>query len=116
MLFITPAYADTPAGTVATPAATDAPTGINGLLQSTPIVPFILIFIALYFVVIKPQNKRAQEHRDMIAGLQKGDKVVTGGGLIATVKKVVSDEEIILELAEGVQVTALRSTIMSKKV
>lgn len=112
-MFITPAYADTTTGTV---AAANAPVGINGLLQSTPIVPFFLVCIVFYFMLIKPQNKRAQEHRDMITGLQKGDKVVTGGGLIATVKKIVSDDEIVLELAEGVQVHALRSTIMSKKV
>ena len=66
-------------------------------------------------MVIRPQNKRAQEHRNMIAGLQKGDKVVTGGGLIGVVKKIVSDDEVVLELAEGVQVHALRSAIMTKK-
>jgi len=109
-MFITPAFADT-----AVAAATaDAPVGIAALLAS-PAIPVVLVIIVFYFMVIAPQNKRAQEHRNMVAGLQKGDKVVTGGGLIATVKKVVSDEEVVLELSEGVQVTALRSTIMTKK-
>lgn len=115
-MFITPAFADTVAtgAANAAAAAADAPTGIAGILAS-PAVPVILVIIVFYFMVIMPQNKRAQEHRKMIADLQKGDKVVTGGGLIATVKKVVSDEEVVLELAEGVQVHALRSTIMTKR-
>jgi preprotein translocase subunit YajC len=112
-MFITPAFADTTANAV---AATDAaPGGLAGIM-SMPIVPLILVFIVFYFMVIRPQNQRAQEHRDLITGLQKGDKVVTGGGLIATVRKIVSDDEVILELAEGVQVHAVRSTIMMKKV
>lgn len=116
-MFITPAFADTVAtGAVNAAAATAdaAPTGVAGILAS-PLMPVILVVIVFYFMVIKPQNKRAQEHRDMIKGLEKGDKVVTGGGLIGTVKKVVSDDEVVLELAEGVQVHALRSTIMAKR-
>jgi len=115
-MFITPAFADTVAAGAANAAAAtaDAPTGIAGILAS-PAMPVILVVIFFYFMIIAPQNKRAKEHRNMIAGLQKGDKVVTGGGLIATVKKVVSDEEVVLELSEGVQVHALRSTIMSKR-
>jgi preprotein translocase subunit YajC len=109
-MFITPAFADT----VAAGAASAAPTGSAGLLAS-PLVPLVLVMIVFYFMVISPQNKRARAHRDLIKGLEKGDKVVTGGGLIATVKKVVSDEEVVLELADGVQVHALRSTIMAKR-
>lgn len=76
-------------------------------------LPLVLIFVVFYFLVIRPQNKRMQEHRTMVTGLQKGDKVVTGGGLIATVKKVSEGDEVVLELAQGVEVTALRSTIMT---
>ncbi len=116
-MFITPAFAETTAGTAApTPAPDAAAAGIVGNLASSPLVPLFLVFAVFYLMVIRPQNKRAQEHRDMINTLQKGDKVVTGGGLIATVKKVVSDEEVVLELAEGVSVHAVRSTIMTKKV
>jgi preprotein translocase subunit YajC len=109
-MFITPAFAD--AATSAT-AAAGAPAG--NLFQSTPIMPLLLVLLVFYFMVIRPQNKRAVEHRTMITGLQKGDRVVTGGGLIGKVKKIVSDEEIVLELGEGVEVHALRSTIMAKK-
>lgn len=113
-MFITPAFAaDTAAAAAA--VAPDAPAGLAAAFQGTPVIPLLLVFIVFYFMVIRPQNQRAQEHRKMIADLQKGDRVVTGGGLIATVKKVVSDEEVVLELAEGVQVHALRSTIMAKK-
>ena len=111
-MFITPAFAETTAGTS---VPTDAPTGVAGAFSATPIIPLLLVFVVFYIMVIRPQNKRAQEHRAMITGLQKGDKVITGGGLIATVKKIVSDEEVVLELSEGVQVHALRSTIMTKK-
>ena len=111
-MFITPAFADTAAAAVA--ATADAPAGIAGLLAS-PAIPVVLVIIVFYFMVIAPQNKRAQEHRAMVAGLAKGDKVITAGGLIATVKKIVSDEEVVLELSEGVQVHALRSTIMTKR-
>jgi preprotein translocase subunit YajC len=112
MDFSMPSTADSLA---ASGANTDHPANFAGALQGTPIIPLLLVFIVFYFMVIRPQNQRAAEHRKMIANLQKGDKVVTGGGLVATVKKVVSDEEVVLELGEGVQVTALRATIMSKK-
>ena len=79
----------------------------------TSLLPIFLILGVFFFLVIRPQNKRFQEHRNMISNLQKGDKVVTGGGLIATVKKTVNDDEVLLELAEGVQVHAVRSTIMA---
>lgn len=79
------------------------------------LLPILLVIGVFYLMVIRPQNKRAQDHEQMVKALQKGDKVVTGGGLIATVHKIVSDDEVVLELAEGVQVRALRATIMAKK-
>jgi preprotein translocase subunit YajC len=112
-MFITPAFADTVAANAAA-ATTDAPLGISTLLSS-PLAPVFLTLIFLYFMIIAPQNKRANDHRNMVKSLEKGDKVVTGGGFIATVKKIVSDDEVVLELSEGVQVHALRSTIMSKR-
>jgi preprotein translocase subunit YajC len=106
-MFAKPAFAE------ATTVATNASVSGGDLLNS--LFPIILILIVFYVVVIRPQNKRLQEHRKMIANLQKGDKVVTGGGLIGTVKKIVSDDEVVLELSEGVQVHAVRSTIMIRK-
>jgi len=109
-MFITPAFAETAAETGAT-VADAAPAGSLGALAS--VFPIFLILIVFYIMVIRPQNKRFREHRDMINNLQKGDKVVTGGGLIGTVKKIAGDDEIVLELSEGVQVHAVRSTIMA---
>lgn len=108
-MFITPAFAQTTSDLAAN-TATAAPGG--GLMMFA--MPFAILLV-FYFLVIRPQNKRFQEHRAMINSLQKGDRVVTGGGLIGTVKKIISDDEIVVELAEGVQVHAMRSTIMTKK-
>ena len=106
-MFITPAFAE--AATEAT-TAVDAAAGGENILMS--MLPIALILAVFFLMVIRPQNKRLQEHRNMINNLQKGDKVVTGGGLIATVKKTIGDDEVVLELAEGVTVHAVRSTIM----
>ncbi len=111
-MFITPAYAAT--SQAATTATAHAPDGLSAMLQ-TPIVPLILVFMIFYLMVIRPQNQRAAHHRRMVSDLQKGDKVVTGGGIIGTVKKVVSDEEVMVEIADNVQVRVARSTIMGKK-
>jgi preprotein translocase subunit YajC len=108
-MFITSAFA------ADTAAAAPAPDSMAAFFQATPLLPLLLVFVVFYFIVIRPQNARAKEHRNMIAALEKGDKVVTGGGLIATVKKIVSDDEIVLELANGVEVHAVRSMILAKK-
>ena len=75
--------------------------------------PLLLVFLIFYFLIMRPQNKRIAEHRRMVENLRRCDKVVTGGGLIATVKKVNSDDELQVELSDGVLVTVVRSTIMS---
>ena len=111
-MFITPAFAETATGAA---VAVDSSAGFIGALQSSQVLPLGLVFVVFYLMVIRPQNKRAQEHRSMIAALKAGDKVITGGGLIATVSDVVNDSEVVLELAKGVQVRALRSTILTKK-
>jgi len=100
-MFTSPAFAQ---------AAAAAPTDGGSLFMS--MLPVLLIFVVFYVLVLRPQNKRLQEHRTMIDGLQRGDKVVTGGGLVATVRKVEGDE-ITLELSPGVEVQAVRSTIMT---
>ena len=74
------------------------------------IMPLLLIFVVFYFLLIRPQTKRMKAHREMVAGLQRGDKVVTGGGLFATVAKV-EDDILLLEIADGVRVKAAKNTI-----
>jgi preprotein translocase subunit YajC len=75
------------------------------------ILPLVLIFVVFYFLLIRPQQKKMKNHRNMVAALRRGDKVVTGGGLIGTVSKVVSDGELQVEVAEGVKVRVVRGTI-----
>ena len=74
------------------------------------IMPLLLIFVIFWFLLIRPQQKRMKEHQAELGAIQKGDKVVTGGGLIGKVTKV-SDDELEVELAQGVRVTAVRHMI-----
>ena len=74
-------------------------------------LPIILIFVVFYFLLIRPQQKKVKQHREMVSALRRGDKVVTGGGLIGTVTKIISDTEAQVELAEGVRVRVVRHTI-----
>ena len=75
------------------------------------IVPFILIFGIMYFLLIRPQQKKVKEHQAMVAALRRGDQVVTQGGIIGKVSKVKDDNEIEIEIAAGVNVRVVRSTI-----
>lgn len=95
----------------ATEAAAATPPDAPGVLVT--MAPLILIFFVFYLMVIRPQNKRVIEHRKMVNDLKKGDQVVTGGGFLATVKKIANDNEVVLEIANGVEVTALRHSIMT---
>jgi len=75
------------------------------------LIPLILIFVVFYFLLIRPQQKRMKEHQNMVAGIRRGDRVITGGGLVGTVSKVIDDDEIQVEIAEGVRVRVMRKTI-----
>ena len=77
----------------------------------TQFVPLILIFVIMYFLLIRPQQKKLKEHKAMVDALRRGDQVVTQGGLIGKVAKVKDDNEVEVELAEGVKVRVVRSTI-----
>lgn len=77
----------------------------------TQFVPLILIFGIMYFLLIRPQQQKMKEHKKMVESLRRGDQVVTQGGLIAKVSKVKDDNEVEVELAEGVKVRVVRSTI-----
>jgi preprotein translocase subunit YajC len=75
------------------------------------LLPIILIFLVFYFFLLRPQQKRMREHKDVIENLKKGDRVVTGGGAIATVKKVNNESQVTVELTKGVEVTLVRGTV-----
>lgn len=100
-MFITPAYAQ------AAGAAQASPLGAIG-----GIAPLILIFIAFYFLMIRPQQKRMKELQNSINAVKKGDQVVTGGGLIGKVTKV-DENEVELELGPNVKVRAVKATLTS---
>ena len=74
-------------------------------------VPLLLIFGIMYFLLIRPQQKKAKEHQAMVSSLRRGDQVVTAGGLIGKVSKVKEDNEIEVEMAEGVKLRVVQSTI-----
>jgi len=79
--------------------------GLEGIL------PIALIFVVFYFLLIRPQQKRAKQHREMLTNIRRGDRVLTGGGLYGTVTKVVSDNELVVQIAEAVKVRVARGTI-----
>ena len=74
-------------------------------------VPLILIFAIMYFLLIRPQQKKMKEHQAMVAALRRGDMVVTQGGVIGKVVKVKDDNELELEIAEGVKIRVVQNTI-----
>jgi preprotein translocase subunit YajC len=78
---------------------------LNSLL-----IPTMLIIGIMYFLMIRPQQKRLKEHRDMVAAIRRGDTIVTSGGIIGKVTKV-DDQELQVEIAEGVRVKLLRATV-----
>ncbi len=73
--------------------------------------PLVLIFVVFYFLLIRPQQAKVRAQREMLAGVKRGDRVVTGGGIIGLVTKVISDNEVQVELAEGVRVRIIKQTI-----
>ncbi|CAA6603391.1 Immunogenic membrane protein YajC [Rhodospirillaceae bacterium LM-1] len=90
--------------------ATAAPGGGMDSLQS--LLPLVLIFILFYFLLIRPQQKRMKEHKAKLSALRRGDKVVTGGGIIGQIVKV-QDGEVTVEIAENVKVKVVQETITS---
>ena len=72
------------------------------------LLPFILIFVIMYFLILRPQQKRAKQHQEMVKNLRRGDTVITSGGLVGKVTKVVDDEQVEVEIADGVRGRQLR--------
>ena len=76
-------------------------------------IPLILIFVIFYFFLIRPQQKRVREHKEMIKNLKRGDEVITSGGIIRKVDRVFEDDRIELLIADNVKVQVIRNTIQS---
>lgn len=92
-----------------TPAFAQAAGGASSAFSS--FVPLILIFAIMYFLMIRPQQKKAKQHKTMIDSLRRGDQVVTSGGVLGKVSKVSDDGIVEIEIAEGVKVRVMRATI-----
>ncbi len=94
-MFVTPAYAQA--------------AGAQGAFTS--FIPLILIFAIMYFLLIRPQQKKVKEHQAMVEALRRGDQVITQGGIVGKVVKVKEDGEVEVEIADGVKVRVIKSTI-----
>ena len=75
------------------------------------LLPLVLIFVVFYFLLIRPQQKKAKQHREMLGDLRRGDRIVTNGGLVGTITRVPNDAELIVEIADGVKVRVMRGMI-----
>src|ERR1700742_1924776 len=97
-MFVTPAFAQVPSLFGG---------GSDNMLVS--LLPFVLIFVIMYFLILRPQQKRQKQHQEMVKNIRKGDTVITNGGLVGKVTKVVDDEQVEIELAPDVRVRQLRA-------
>ena len=96
-MFTTPAYAQ--AGLA----------GGSDMLMS--LLPFVLIFVIMYFLILRPQQRRVKVHQEMVKNVRRGDTVITSGGLVGKVTKVIDDDKIEVEVADGVRVTQMRAMV-----
>jgi preprotein translocase subunit YajC len=95
------------------PAYAQAAAGVPGGFDLMSLAPLVLIFVVFYFLLIRPQQKKMKVHREMLGALRRGDKIVTNGGIVGTISKVLNAEEIQVEIAEGVRVKVMRGMISS---
>ena len=99
-MFFTPAYAQA--------------TGSGGFGSTFgSLIPLLLIFAIMYFIIIRPQQKKAKEHKQMVTELKRGDQVLTQGGIIGKITKIKDESEIELEIASNTKVRIMRSTIVN---
>ena len=98
-MFITPAFAQSPSlfG------------GDGGGLSM--MIPFVLVFVIMYFLMIRPQQKRQKQHQEMVKNVRRGDTVITSGGLVGKVTKVVDEDQIEVEISDGVRVRQMRAMV-----
>jgi preprotein translocase subunit YajC len=98
-MFITPAFAQTPS----------ILGGDGNMLMS--LLPFVLIFVIMYFLILRPQQRRVKQHQELVKNVRRGDTVITSGGLIGKVTKVIDDDQIEVEISDDVRVRQLRTMI-----
>jgi preprotein translocase subunit YajC len=101
-MFITPAFAQ---GSLFGGGAG----GEGGMIMS--LLPFILIFVIMYFLILRPQQKRVKMHQEMVKNVRRGDTVVTNGGLVGKVTKVVDEDQIEIEIADDVRIRQMRQML-----
>jgi preprotein translocase subunit YajC len=94
-----------------TPAFAQGAGGIGGTDFMYQVLPFVLIFVIMYFLILRPQQRRAKQHQEMVKNLRRGDTVITSGGLVGKVTKLVDDEQVEIEVADGVRVRQVRSMV-----
>ena len=94
-----------------TPAFAQGAAGIGGTDFMYQVLPFVLIFVIMYFLILRPQQRRAKQHQEMVKNLRRGDTVITSGGLVGKVTKLVDDEQVEIEVADGVRVRQVRSMV-----
>ena len=97
-MFISPAFAQA-----------SSPLGGDSMLVS--LLPFVLIFVIMYFLILRPQQKRQKTHQEMVKNVRRGDTVVTSGGLVGKVTKVIDDDQIEIEIAEDVRIRQMRQMV-----
>ncbi len=94
-----------------TPAFAHGTSAAGGADMIIQFVPFVLIFVIMWFLIIRPQQRRAKEHQEMIKNVRRGDTVVTAGGIVGRVARVSDDAEVDVEIADGVRVKVVRAMI-----
>ena len=99
-MFVTPAHAQSLFGGLG---------GDGGMLVQ--LLPFALIFVIMYFLILRPQQKRVKAHQELVKAVRRGDTVITNGGLIGKVTKVIDDDQIEVEIADGVRIRHVRSMV-----
>ena len=98
-MFISPAHAQAAGG------------GFGGFGGFESLLPLVLIFVVFYFLLIRPQQKKVKAHRQMLNVVKRGDRVLTGGGIIGTVTRVKDNDELVVEIADGVKINVMRGTL-----
>jgi preprotein translocase subunit YajC len=95
-MLISPAYAQAAGG---------------GTDMLTALLPFVLIFVIMYFLILRPQQKRVKQHQEMVKNVRRGDTVVTSGGLVGKVTKVLDEDQLEIEIADDVRVRQMRQMV-----